>query len=174
MDETRTMETGRSWYAVHIRSRHEFVASGELRRKGIEAFLPSVIKTRQWKDRKKRVQFALFPGYLFVRVSPGNEDYRSVQKTKGVVAFVCLDKSSPTLVPQEEMAALRAMLESGSELDIYPHLRDGARVRVKKGPLGDAVGILDRSGSRHLFVVNIEILGRSVGVEVSPEDIEAA
>lgn len=167
------METDFNWHAVHIKSRHEFVAFGELSRKGIDAFLPSLIKTRQWKDRKKRVQFALFPGYLFVRISSCQEDYRSVLKTKGVVAFVCLDKSSPTLVPQEEMAALKAMLESGSELDIYPHLRDGARVRVKKGPLGDAVGILERSGSRHLFIVNIEILGRSVGVQVLPEDIEA-
>ena len=168
------METESNWYAVHIKSRHEFVAYGELGRKGVDAFLPSVIKTRQWKDRKKRVQFALFPGYLFVRISSQQEEYRSVLKTKGVVAFVCLDKTSPTLVPSEEMAVLKAMLESGMELDIYPHLRDGARVRVKRGPLSDAEGVLERRESRNLFVVNIEILGRSVGVEVLPEDIEAS
>ncbi len=60
----------------------------ELWNRKIECFLPLREVVSQWKDRRKRVQFPLFPGYLFVRVpSPraqtrhcqsdfGSEDYR--------------------------------------------------------------------------------------------------
>ncbi len=161
-----------NWYAVHVKSRHEFVAEGELCQKGLEAFLPSVTKLRQWKDRKKQVKFALFPGYLFVRVAPLREQYHAVLKTRGVSAFLCLEKGNPTPVPDEEMSSLMSVIGSGRELDIYPHLKDGARVRVKKGALKDAIGMLTRKDDSRLFVVNIEILGRSVGVEVFAEDIE--
>ncbi len=166
------MEDVLNWYAVHVKSRHEFVAEDELGRKGLEAFLPAVTKLRQWKDRKKEVRFALFPGYLFVHIAPERELYHEVLKTRGVSAFICLEKGYPTPVQAEEVASLRSVIESGRELDIYPHLREGARVRMKKGALRDAVGVLIKKDESRLFVVNIDILGRSVGVSVYAEDIE--
>ena len=166
------MADGLNWYAVHVKSRHEFVAADELGKKGLDAFLPSVTRVRQWKDRKKEVRFALFPGYLFVHISPEREKYHEVLKSRGVVAFISLDKGSPTPVPPEEVSSLKSVIESGREIDIYPHLKEGARVRMKKGVLRDSVGVLVRKDDSRLFVVNIDILGRSVGVAVYAEDIE--
>lgn len=163
-----------NWYAIYVKSNHEFITFGELRRKGIESFLPSVLKVRQWKDRKKQVPFALFPGYLFVHIASHPEEYLTVLKTRGVVTFVCLMKGNPTPVASEEIISLKSAIESGRELDIYPHLKEGIRVRVRKGPLYGAEGILIKKENRHFFVINIEIFGRSVGVEISAEDIEAA
>jgi transcription termination/antitermination protein NusG len=162
-----------NWYVVHVKSRQEFVVSAELGRSGVDAFLPSVTKLRQWKDRKKQVKFALFPGYLFVHIPPHQAEHRTVLKTRGVVTFVCLEKGNPTPVPSEEIASLRSMIESGVELDVYPHLELGARVIVRRGPLRDAVGVLVKKENHTLFVVNIGILGRSAGVKVSAEDLEA-
>ncbi len=50
------------WYAVYVRSRHEFQVFKRLTMKGIEAFLPTVERLRKWKDRKKLIAFPLFPG----------------------------------------------------------------------------------------------------------------
>lgn len=72
------------WFALYVKSRHEFVASSELKQKGIETFLPSVMKLNQWKDRKKLVEFPLFPGYLFVHVPPSPEEFLNVLKTKAL------------------------------------------------------------------------------------------
>lgn len=163
-----------NWFALHVKSRHEFAASAELQRKGIEIFLPSVTKLRQWKDRKKLVEFPLFPGYLFVQVAPSPEDFLNVLKTKGAVKFVSLNPNNPTPVSDAEIYSLKLIIESGQEIDIYPGLKEGTRIRIKKGPLTGAEGILKRKDDQHLFLVNIDILGRSVGVKIYASELEAA
>ncbi len=54
------------WYAVTTKSRHEKVVAEQLWQKDIECFLPLREVLSKWKDRYKKVQFPLFPGYLFV------------------------------------------------------------------------------------------------------------
>ena len=75
-------------------------------------------------------------------------------------------------MPPEEIAALKAMLMSGEQLDVYPAFKEGTVVRVKHGPLLGAVGILAKREGRQMFLVNIDILGRSVGLKISAEDVE--
>ncbi len=167
-------DAGANWYALHVRSRHEFVASSELKRKRIENFLPSVVRLSQWKDRKKSVEFPLFPGYLFVHIPPHPEVFLSVAKTRGSVGFVCLLPGHPTPVLPEEVDSLRLLLTSGKPFDVYPDLTPGTRVRVKRGPLAGAEGVLAAREDQCLFHVNIEILGRSVALKVCGDDMEQA
>lgn len=162
------------WYVVYVKSRHEFVVLDELLRKRIEAFLPSVRKSSQWKDRKKMIEYPLFPGYVFVKAPAYPGAFLDVLKTRGVVAFVSLESSSPTPVDSEEMASLRLLVESGKNIDIYPHLKEGTRVRVKNGPLRNAEGVLSKKDNDYIFSVNVELLGRSVAVRISAQDIESA
>jgi len=61
MEQSKT--PGSQWYAVHVRSRHEFKVVERLSMKDIETFLPAVERVSRWKDRKKTVAFPLFPGY---------------------------------------------------------------------------------------------------------------
>jgi len=162
------------WYALRVRSRHEFVASEELTRKDIENFLPSVSRVRQWKDRKKKVDFPLFPGYVFVHLDPLPGAFVNVLKTRGSVSFVSLVPGQPTSVSPEEIASLRAMLMSGEQLDVFPAFKEGTVVRVKQGPLRGTVGILAKREGRQMFLINIDILGRSVGLKICAEDVELA
>lgn len=89
-----TME--HNWYALSVKSRHEFVARDELVKKGIETFLPSVMKLRQWRDRKKHVEFPVFPGYLFVSLTHCAQDFMQVAKTRGTVGLVSRARSPDT------------------------------------------------------------------------------
>ena len=164
----------RNWYAIYVKSRYEFVTDGELKKKGIENYLPLVTQLRQWKDRRKSVKFPLFPGYLFVHTSPDPEALYNVLRTRGVVKFVSLVPGHPSPVPHEEIESLRLLIESGRELDVYPNLHEGMMVRVKRGPLKGAVGVLKSKGVHYMFHINIEILGRSVGVKLYADDLEAA
>ncbi len=163
-----------NWYALSVKSRHEFIARDELEKKGIETFLPSVMKSRQWRDRKKQVEFPLFPGYLFVSVAPRAQDFMQVVKTRGTVNLISLEPGHPTPVVPEEIQALRKVLESGRAFDVYPQFQEGARVRIRRGPLLGAEGVLANKEEQRLFFVNIEILGRSVGLKICPDDIEQA
>ena len=172
IQQTTTSES--PWYVVHVKSRHEFVVHDELLRKGIEALLPSVRKSSQWKDRRKIIDHPVFPGYVFVKVPVYPGAFVYVLRTRGVVAFVSLESSTPTPVYPEEIASLRLLIESGKHIEIYPHLKEGTRVRVKNGPLQNAEGVLSRRENDYLFSVNVELLGRSVAVKISAEDIESA
>ncbi len=180
IDEPEGPESGRkdmseqNWYALWVKSRSEFVTSQELNRKGIESFVPAATRVRQWADRRKKVDFPLFPGYVFVHVLPKADEFLKVVKTRSSVCLVCLEPGRPTPVSSQEIAALKILLKSGSQIDVYPTLKEGATVRVKRGPLSGAVGVLEKRKGQDVFLVNIEILGRSVGARISAEDIEQA
>lgn len=163
-----------NWYALYVKSRHEFFTYSELVQKGMDVFLPSIKKLRQWQDRKKLIEFPLFPGYLFVRVQPQPSEFLKVLKTKGVVTIVSSSPGNPSPVSTQEIHSLRLFIESGKDLDIYPHLKEGERVSIKRGLLRGAEGILMKKAEQYIFLVNIKLLGKSVGVKVYADDLEAA
>src|SRR5512140_1203738 len=57
------------WYALHVRPRYEKQISQTLKSKGFEEFLPLYTSRRRWSDRWKTIEFPLFPGYMFCRLS---------------------------------------------------------------------------------------------------------
>lgn len=161
------------WFALYVKSRHEFVTESELRRRGVETFLPSVKRLSHWKDRKKYVEFPLFPGYIFVLVPACPGAFGKVLEARGAVTFISLAPGRPTSIPQEEIISIKRLIESGQAIDIYPQLKEGTKVRVRRGPLRGAEGILLKKEDQYMFLVRIEILGRCVGVRVYAEDVEA-
>ena len=102
------------------------------------------------------------------------DSYRNVLKTRGAVYLLSTEAGYPTPVALEEIHSLRLIIESGQELDIYPHLKEGAMIKVKRGPLQGAEGIIKNKLGQYIFVVNINLLGRSIGVKIHAEDIYSA
>jgi len=66
------------------------------------------------------------------------------------------------------------MLESGEKIDIYPHLKEGSPVRVRSGVFQGAEGILEKKNNQCVFTVSVKLLGKSVGVKIHADDVEAA
>jgi len=160
------------WFVLYVKARHEFATNAELRKKGIETFLPSIKRWRQWRDRKKLIDFPLFPGYLFVHIFPNSEGFVNALRTRGAVNLISAELGRPTPVLPEEISSLRLLIESGKELDIYPHLKEGTWIRVRKGLLKGAEGILEKREDQYLFIVNIKLLGKSVGAKIYADDME--
>ncbi len=170
------MKTGGSpmqWYAVHVRSRHEFRVFSRLAEAGIEAFVPVVERLQKWADRKKLVDFPLFPGYIFVHIPDAYDSMLAVLKKPGVVRFLGMIPGEPEPVPDEQVDSLKKLVSLKNEIDPYPFLKQGRQVQVKQGPLKGAVGILAEKAGQHLFVVSIDILQRGVSVKIDASDIEA-
>jgi hypothetical protein len=57
------------WYAIRVRTGSERTAFEQLEGIGLEAFFPFYLEKVRWSDRKKTVERALFPGYIFARFS---------------------------------------------------------------------------------------------------------
>ena len=167
--EVRT--AGANWYAAYTNARHEKSVARQLDERSIDCFLPLYRSWHRWADRRKQVELALFPGYVFVHIDP-RERLRILQ-LPGVVRLVSFN-GTPAPLPETEIEVLRNGLEQGIYALPHPYLRAGRRVRVIRGPLAGAHGILVRKKDKLRFVISIDVLMRSVAVELDAEDIVAA
>jgi transcription antitermination factor NusG len=156
------------WFAVWTRSRHERAVFDQLTERGIEAFLPTVPRWSRWKDRKKKIDWPLFPGYCFAHFeAPGR---LAVLKCAGVVSIVSFDGELAP-VPDEEIQGIRTLVNSALPYDPCPMLRTGAKVEVVHGPLKGVVGRLQRKGPNTRLVLSVDLIGRGVSVQVDAADV---
>lgn len=160
------------WYAVHVRSRHEFQVYERLKTKGMEAFLPIVERLRKWKDRKKMIAFPLFPGYLFVHTTKESNNLLSVLKVKGVVRMLCTQPGQPDPIPDEQIISLKKLIENKEALDPYPYLNEGQKVRIKNGPLYGVEGILIEKVDKHILILSVDVLRQGVALTINASDVE--
>jgi len=166
------VEHAPAWFALYVKPRHEFLVNQDLAKNGMEAYLPAMSKLSQWKDRKKRIDLPLFPGYLFARVLPEPEHFLGLLKTRGVLRVLASVPGQPTPVPDAEIAALKSLLTGSSDLYINPELREGKPIRIRKGVFANVEGIVSRIGEQFLLHVNIAMLGRCVTVKLFADDVE--
>ncbi len=171
-EEYNTVCNDMFWYAVYVKSRHEFRVSERLDCTGIEVFLPSVEKLRKWKDRRKMVTFPLFPGYLFVRIPKDYDRIISVLKTPGIVSFVCAKGGIPASVPDSQIISLKTVLENSTDVDPYPYLKEGNKVRIKKGSMKGVEGILLQRRGHHILVLSVDVLQQGASLKIDACDVE--
>jgi transcriptional antiterminator NusG len=162
-----------AWYAIWTRSHCEQLVSDQLAAKGLAVFLPkaSVWSTRRGVRRQHEVP--LFPGYLFVHHAIDKHSYVEIISARGVVRVLGerWDRLAP--VADEVMAGVRQIAGSGVPVESHPHLKSGERVRVTAGPFQGLRGIFVRERStKGLFVLNIDLLQRSIAVEVDSALVE--
>ncbi len=160
-----------NWYAVQTRARHEKKVLAELQRRGIDAYMPVVTATRCWSDRRKQVELPLFSCYTFVRIIRTPEARLDVLKVNGVIDFVG-DHRLGEAIPDEQIDAVRALLQSDVPFSEHAFLSVGQRVRLRGGALNGIEGILTAvNGSRRL-VISIESIQRSISVSVEGYGVE--
>jgi transcription antitermination factor NusG len=80
---------------------------------------------------------------------------------------------TPTAVPESEIDAVRAIVTSGLATRPWPFVEVGDRVRLRGGSLDGVEGILIATKTHHRLVVSVEILHRSVAVEIDQAWVEA-
>jgi transcription antitermination factor NusG len=157
------------WYAIWTRSRHEQTVREQLTRKEIDAFLPTITRWSRWNDRKKKVDWPLFPGYCFAKFNEGES--LAVLKCTGVVNIVSFE-GKPAPIPEHEIDGIRRLLESDLQYDPCPLIREGTLVEVTHGALKGVIGRLVRKGAHARLVLAVELIGQGVSIEVDAADVK--
>jgi transcription antitermination factor NusG len=160
---------GPRWYALHTMSNCEARVANYLRAFDVEAFLPDYPSRRQWNDRVKTIRRPLFPGYLFGRLQKGLP--REALGAPGLAHIVGF-AGVPEPIPEEEIASVRRLVDSGLNVCGCPMLKTGARVRMRNGPLKGLEGRLEKIKNQFRLIVSVELLCRSIATEVDLEAIE--
>jgi transcription antitermination factor NusG len=166
--EAVAAERAAEWFAVWTRSRHEQMVRSQLEHKEIESFLPTVSKWSRWKDRKKRIDWPLFPGYCFARFD--SRSRLEVLKCAGVVSIVSVD-GEPAPIPEREIAGIRQLVESELAYDPCPLIHEGDMVEVTHGPLRGVVGRLVRKHGKARLLLSVDLIGQAVSAEVDAADV---
>jgi transcription antitermination factor NusG len=160
-----------AWFAIWTRSRHEHVVCDQLVERHIDVFLPTVTRWSRWKDRKKKIDFPIFPGYCFARFDPDNP--LAILKCTGVVNIISFD-GKPAPIPTREIENIRRLVASELQYDPCPLLHEGQLVEVIHGPLKGVVGrLLRKDGPRARLVLSVDLIGQAVSVEVDASDVRA-
>lgn len=158
------------WYAVWTRSRAEKSVHAQLERKGIEAFLPTITRWSRWKDRRKQVDWPLFPGYCFARFD--SRDSLQVLTCVGAVRIVSFD-GKLAAIPDAEVEAVRRLVTSGMQYDPCPLINVGSRVEVVHGALKGVFGYLVKKGPHAKLVLSVDLIGRGASVTIDAADVRA-
>src|SRR5262245_44086105 len=137
----------------------EYRVSSILRAKGYEEFLP----TRKVTKRRVAYQETLFPGYLFLRVTP--RACGLIVTTPGVIRIVEFG-GKPAPIDPEEIRSAQLIVNSGAPVYPAQGLELGDKVFIEQGPLQGAVGIVTSFRARQRLVVSITMMMRSVAAEV--------
>ena len=140
-----------------------------MERKGLDAFLPTIPKWSRWKDRKKKIDWPLFPGYCFARFDPVNR--LAVLKCAGVVSIVSFNGEIAP-IPDAQIDAIRTLVESDLQYDPCPLIQEGMMVEVAHGPLKGVVGRLQRKGAHARLILSVDLIGQAVSVEVDAADVK--
>ena len=162
-----------SWYALLTRARHEKIVAHRLRERGLTAFLPLVTQVRRWSDRKKTIESPLFSCYVFAQLAATNEGRLKALRIDGVFSIVGT-RGEGTPIPDEQIDAVRRLIEERLPWHSHPFLKIGQRVRIRSGALDGVEGMLVSRCGESTLVVSIDAIQRSLAVRIEGYDVEPA
>ncbi len=167
LEQEQAMSQAR-WYAAYTCAKHEKRVAAELGMREVEHFLPVYSSVRRWKDRRVMLDLPLFPGYVFVRLAL--RDRLRVVQIPSVVRLVGFG-GLPTALPDTEMEIMRSGVSQSPHAEPHPFLTVGRRVRITAGPFAGLEGVLKRKKSSLRVVISLELIQRSVAVDVDIADV---
>lgn len=154
------------WYACHTRSRHEKRVAEQLVQRGLESYLPILVKQRQWSDRTRSIAFPLFPGYVFGRFSLAA--LHEVLSIPGLAAVI-RHGGVPAPISEPEVENIRrcaaGLNETGQAPEPQP-LSSGQWVRVVGGPFDGVEGVVVEQRGRRRVLVGLKTIGQGMEVDI--------
>ena len=145
------------WFAVRTKSRHEKRAVTELKRAGIEAWIPLREKACRYKTRKDFVrELPLLCGYVFVHINKAEE--LTVLRAHYVSRFVSMGYGKiRRRVTDAEMQLLQ-LLSTDRETDWTTmeevfEFKEGTPVEIIRGPLSGVRGRYVKKQDKKTFVI---------------------
>jgi transcriptional antiterminator RfaH len=158
----------KAWFALYTKSRSEFKAAEQIGANEVEYYLPTVVKYRQWSDRKKKITEPLIRGYIFVYA---NEKERIVSLEQNAVVRCLTERGRPAKIPNWQIDNLKNMLSNEADFYIAEGLVPGAKVKIKEGPFENVIGVIQEVEGGRALAVSIDLLNRSVIAHLPKESI---
>jgi transcription antitermination factor NusG len=157
------------WFAAYTKPHHEKRVAEHLELRNVALFCPLYHSARRWNNGcRVTLELPLFPGYVFVRI-PAAQRAR-VLELSGVVSIVSTS-CGPTPLADDDIERLRSGLRLVNA-EPHPFLTVGEKVRIWRGPLAGLSGVVAHLKNKFRVVLTLDMIMRSVAVEVAAEDVQ--
>jgi transcriptional antiterminator NusG len=155
------------WHVLHVHSNYEKRVAQSLAVRSVEHFLPLYTERVKWTDRTVVAERALFPGYVFARLTTQNRS--CVIITPGVCRLLGDDERD--MVSCEELDKIQSGLASGLLLRPHPCVTVGTRVRVRDGVFGGIEGMVTEFRHQCKVVIALAAVRQCFSLEVDMRDL---
>lgn len=158
------------WYVMYTASRSEKKVADRLKERGVDVYLPIVEELRQWSDRKKKVQKALFNGYVFVKTK--RSQLWECLQIPGAVKFVHFSGQHAT-VREEVLDMIKRIVETGVAIETDgSEIEPGEKVKVIGGPLQNMTGEVIERGNKDYFMIRIPGIYQNILISLPRKFLE--
>jgi transcriptional antiterminator NusG len=155
---------------MYTASRSEKKVSDRLKERGVEVYLPIIEELRQWSDRKKKVQKALFNGYVFVKTR--RDQLWECLQVPGAVKFVHFSGDHAT-VREEVLDMIKRIVETGVAIETDgSNIEPGEKVKVIGGPLQHMIGEVIERGNKDYFMIRIPGIYQNILISLPRKFLE--
>jgi transcription antitermination factor NusG len=162
-----SLSTTRCWWIIHTRPRCEKKMDAWFTAQGMDRYLPTRPKKRSYPGKTVTFQHPLFPCYAFGSFSLLERN--AVYGSGHAAAVLEVVEQKQFL---HELEQIRHALHTGLEAKDCAYLSVGKRARVTVGKLRGFEGIVLRGNHKTRLVLSVEMLQRSVAVEIDPAWLE--
>jgi len=156
----------RAWFVLHVKPRTEKKMMARLNALHLFGHLPTYVKETRVQRRKVRRELPIFPGYVFTKLFP--DERLEVLKSNLVVQAILVERPRRMI---HQLRQVRRVAGAAPSLRVVA-CAPGDVVKVVSGPFYGTEGVVSRRGREATLCLNVDMLGASVEVSVSPEDVE--
>ncbi len=170
----------RRWYVIHTYSGYENkvktnlehrILSMDMGDKIFQVLVPTEEEIEIKNGKRHPVEKKVFPGYVLVEMSMGDDSWYVVRNTPGVTSFVGSGNKPTALTDAEVRAILRQIKLDAPKYKVA--FTKGEAVRITDGPFTDLHGVVDEvNPERNKVKVLVSIFGRETRVELDFLQIE--
>jgi len=155
------------WFAVYTKFKCEKFVAHQLAKKGIEAYVPVIQKTKRYQRKVKHYEIPLINCYVFVRIIKAA--YLPTLETEYVMKFLRNGKDLLS-IPDQEMDVLKRVAGDVKESFSTDNFdwESIEEVEVTEGYLTGMKGkIISRAGKRS-FIIELETIGYQLRINIDP------
>jgi transcription antitermination factor NusG len=157
------------WHVLHVKPRCEKKMAEYCGAHGITFDLPLREETKIYQRRKVTVHKPVFPGYIFACFD--SDAKTTVLKSNQVVHVLSVINQEQLI---HELGQIRQALSVDPTLDACAAFQAGKRVVIRSGPFQGLEGVVQVVRGKTKVVLNVDMIGRAVAVEVAIETLEPA
>jgi transcription antitermination factor NusG len=156
-----SISPGAAWHCLHTLSRREKKVAADCAALEIPYFLPLRKSIRRHNGRNYTFDVPLFSGYLFCAVT--QEQRRRLLNTRNLAQTIAVPDQESLL---EDLRQIENAIRCEADLEPFPFLKRGARVRIADGPFQGIEGIVSERRKKFRVILNVRMLHQAVALEV--------